>query len=428
MGRSLGTALLLLLTVDAFVLATTAALLNPPTADLAQLGVFLLLSGGLALGAGHGVILVSNRGALRSVRLRLLLIPLLVIGWALANVGFIAHLMFVSTHDLALLSLMLVSTAALSVYLVILLSESIGRTVSDLREAVRRMTAGQLNSRARVTSRDELGELAGAFNAMAERLEEASERQRELEQARRDMVAAVSHDLRTPLASIRAMVESINDGVVSDTETVRRYLRTLENEVRHLSLLIDDLFELARIDAGLLELQQERVSLQDLISDTLESMSAQARQHGLSLAGQVPDAVPLVGMDARRIQRVLFNLVQNALRHTPADGTVFVRALDAGGEVQVEVADTGEGIAAEELPRVFERFYQIDRARRRPGGSGLGLSIAKAIVEAHGGRIWAASTPGQGATFTFALPKGAQDGELGATTLDAVARRPDRAP
>ncbi|MBI2910898.1 MAG: hypothetical protein HYY05_02060, partial [Chloroflexi bacterium] len=175
-------------------------------------------------------------------------------------------------------------------------------------------------------------------------------------------------------------------------------------EVRHLSLLIDDLFELARIDAGLLELQLERVSLEDLISDTLESMSAQARQHGLSLTGQVPEAVPPVAMDARRIQRVLFNLVQNALRHTPADGTVFVRALDAGSEVHVEVADTGEGIPAEELPRIFERFYQVDRARHR-GGSGLGLSIARAIVEAHGGHIWAASAPGQGATFTFTLPK-----------------------
>ncbi|MBI2910964.1 MAG: HAMP domain-containing protein, partial [Chloroflexi bacterium] len=386
MGRSLTVAVLLLLAVDGFVLATTAALLNPPLADLAQLGLFLLVSGGLALGAGHLILLLSGRGPLRSVRLRLLLVPLLVIAWALANVGFFAHLMFVSSHDLVLLSLMLLSTLALSAYLVFLLSASVGKTVRDLREAVRRMAGGQLDSRARVTSRDELGELAGSFNAMAARLEESFERQRELERARRDMVAAVSHDLRTPLASIRAMVESINDGVVSDPETVRRYLATLESEVRHLSLLIDDLFELARIDAGLLELQLERVSLEDLISDTLESMSAQARQHGLSLAGQVPEAVPPVAMDARRIQRVLFNLVQNALRHTPADGSVFVRALDAGGEVHVEVADTGEGIPAEELPRVFERFYQVDRARHR-GGSGLGLSIARAIVEAHGGHI-----------------------------------------
>ncbi|MBM3947229.1 MAG: cell wall metabolism sensor histidine kinase WalK, partial [SAR202 cluster bacterium] len=212
--------------------------------------------------------------------------------------------------------------------------------------------------------------------------------------------------LRSPLASMRAMVESINDGVVTDHDTVRRYMHTLQAEIEYLSRLIDDPFELSQIDSGLLELHVERASLQDLISDTLESLSVQARRQGLILKGEVDEALQPVVMDSQRIQRVFYNLLQNAIRHTPADGTVMVRAVDTGQEVLVSVVDTGEGIPADEVPRLFERFHRVDKARSRThGGSGLGLSLARGIVEAHGGRIWAESAPGQGATFTFTLPK-----------------------
>jgi len=245
-----------------------------------------------------------------------------------------------------------------------------------------------------------------AFNDMAQRLETSFARERELEQARKELTASISHDLRTPLASIRAMVESINDGVVTDIETVRRYLNTVQVEVENLSQLISDLFELSQIDAGVLELHLEASSITDLISDTVESMSAQAAAGNLTLSGAVDGDVSTVVMDARRVQRVLYNLVQNSIRYTPADGTIFIRASNAGADVQVEVSDTGTGIPEQELSSLFQRFARSDRSRsRNSGGAGLGLSIAKGIVEAHGGRMWVESAVGKGSTFSFALPK-----------------------
>jgi two-component system sensor histidine kinase SaeS len=202
------------------------------------------------------------------------------------------------------------------------------------------------------------------------------------------------------------MVEAINDGVVADQETKSRYLQTIEAESENLSRLIDDLFELSQIDAGVMELHLESASLTDLISDTLGSMSAQAAERRLHLQGSVEDHQAPVVMDAKRVQRVLYNLVQNAIQHTPADGTISILAKDADSEMRVEVCDTGEGIPEAELERVFERFYRSDRARSRyTPGAGLGLSIAKGIVEAHGGRLWVESTLGKGSTFGFALPK-----------------------
>jgi histidine kinase len=399
-------ALSALLGITLAILLLSAWLLRPPRADLLLLGAFLVASGGITLALGHLVVRFGMARLLRTVRRKLFFVLLLTSALSLANVAFTAHLMFISPHDLALLSLLLTFSLGMSAFLAFALSQSLHETVRALVQAVRRMGEGKLGTRIHLDSRDELEEVARAFNAMAQQLEVAFEKQKELEQARRQLVASVSHDLRTPLAAMRVMVESINDGVVSDPETVRRYLRTLQSEVKYLSQLIDDLFELSQIDLGLLALHLEQASLSDLISDTLESLSIQAQQQRLVLKGEANDALPLVIMDSRRVQRVLYNLLHNAFRHTPADGAIVIRAVDAGAEVRVSVVDTGEGIPPEELPRIFERFYRRDKARSRSqGGTGLGLSIARGIVEAHGGRIWAESTLGQGATFTFSLPK-----------------------
>ncbi len=388
------------------VLAGSLALLQAPLQDLTLLGLFLLASGGAALTVGYLAVYLGDFPFLHSVRLRLLVVPLVVVVVAIANTWFIAQLMFISAHDLALLALVLLFSLGLSAFLTYLLSESLRTSIQRLAVGVQRMIGGDLQTRVEVGGKGELSELAEAFNVMAARIEDAFKRQQALEQARREMFVAVSHDLRTPVASIRAIVESINDGVVTDPETVRRYLQTLEHEVGELSVLIDDLFELTQIDTGVLQLHLERASLHDLISDALESMSAQAHQSGLSLQGHVEDETLTVLVDASRVHRVLFNLVQNAIRHTSADGAVSIQASDQGQEVQVDVIDTGEGIAPEDAEKVFERFYRGDKARTlSAAGSGLGLSIAKAIVEAHGGRIWVKSAPGQGATFTFTLPK-----------------------
>ena len=399
-----GTATVLGLT--ALVVLLCFWLLQPPSQDLLLLGLFLLLSGGLTLTIGHLVTRFGLGTYIRRVRGKLLFVLSLSAALALINVGFTSYLMFISQHDLVILSLLLLFSLGMSLFLALTLSESLHQTMQEVLRGVRQMSTGEFRARIQINSGDEWQEVAHAFNAMALQLEAASVREKELEQARRQLVAAVSRDLRTPLASMRAMVESINDGVVTDAETLRRYMQTLQSEVEYLSRLIDDLFELSQIDSGLLELRLEQADLHDLVTDTLEGLFAQALQRRLNLHGEVDHGVPSLVMDTKRIQRVLYNLLQNAMRHTPADGTILIRAEEIGGEVHVSVVDSGEGIAASELPRLFERFHRRDQARSRTqGGGGLGLSIAKGIVEAHGGRIWAESTPGQGATFTFVLPK-----------------------
>ena len=197
-------------------------------------------------------------------------------------------------------------------------------------------------------------------------------RERELEQARRELIGAVSHDLRTPLASIRAMIEAINDGIVTDSETVERYLHTTQREVENLAQLINDLFELSQLEAGLIELQLRLSSVQEIVEDAVQSMTAQAEAGHLSLNWNIPEEISPLTMDPRLIQRVLRNLVQNAIRHTPPDGTIQVRAHDKGTEVEVQVVDTGEGIPEQDLDRLFERSYRSDPSRSRTsGGAGL---------------------------------------------------------
>ena len=213
--------------------------------------------------------------------------------------------------------------------------------------------------------------------------------------------------MQTPLASIRAILEALGDGVVDDPQAVKRYLQIAQRDVRSLSFLIDDLFQMAQLDAGGLQLDLTPGSLSDLISDTLESFSALAAAQGLTLEGSAEPDVDPVRMDTPRIGRVLNNLVGNALRHTPAGGRVEVRARRNGAQVEVVVADTGEGIRPEDLPHVFERFYRGEKSRSRAtGGAGLGLAIARGIIQAHGGEIRLESSPSTGTRFTFSLPSG----------------------
>jgi signal transduction histidine kinase len=237
--------------------------------------------------------------------------------------------------------------------------------------------------------------------ALAARLAMEERMRRDVEAARRQLIAAASHDLRTPLASLRLLVESIDDGVATG-ETRDRYLREIRTHVAVLSDLVDDLFELSRIEAGEIAWTMRRVELGELIGDTVAAMRAPAEEKGVRLATEVPAAGVVAEADAEKVQRVLFNLIQNAIRHTPSDGSVNVRAHADGGRVEVEVADDGEGIAAGDGERVFEAFYRGD-ASRGDDGAGLGLAISRAIVEAHGGRIWLEDGhPGTRVRFTLA--------------------------
>ncbi|GAT69034.1 two-component system sensor histidine kinase [Planomonospora sphaerica] len=251
----------------------------------------------------------------------------------------------------------------------------------------------------------ELGTIAAALDEAYRRIRLGRERERALEGARRELVAWVSHDLRTPLAGMRAMAEALEDGVVSDAETVNRYHARIRLEADRLSGMVDDLFELSRIHAGALRLSRRRIGLGDLVADALAGVEPLARAKGVRLAGSVDPVVP-VQADAGELSRALCNLVANAIRHTPAGGTVSVRATAEGGLARLSVTDRCGGIPAEDLPRVFDVAFRGEAARSPRGdgaGAGLGLAIARGIVEAHEGAIGVVNT-GPGCRFEIRLP------------------------
>lgn len=396
-----------------------AVMLRPPPEDVQLLAVTLLLSGLLSLAAVRLVMRLGWRLRWGGLRLKIALAIAVGVLVALANVSGTALLMFLSPHDLALLGLLLGFALALSLTFGVVLAGALTGSLRLLTDGARRMAGGELSVRVAVPEGDEVGDLALAFNRMAEQIEAAFARQAELEAARKELVAAVSHDLRTPLASIQVMAEALQDGVVSDPETVQRYLRTMQGDIRYLNGLIADLVELSQLDAGALRLERQPVSLAELVTETVDSLQPQAAQKAIHLVGEADAALAPVVIDPLRVQRVLVNLLQNALRHTPPGGRVGVQAREAGALVEVRVTDSGEGIDAGALPRIFDRFYRADPSRAREhGGAGLGLAIARGLVEAHGGHIWAESTPGQGATFRFTLPT------AGALSNEQEARRP----
>jgi signal transduction histidine kinase len=239
--------------------------------------------------------------------------------------------------------------------------------------------------------------LAGATAARLAMEERANRR---VEEARRQLVAAASHDLRTPLASLRLLVDAIDDGIV-EGETRDRYLAEIRTHVGVLSDLVDDLFELSRIEAGQIAWTMREVELSELIGDTVAAMRAAAAARGVRIEAELPDGAIVAQANAEKVQRVLFNLIQNAIRHTPADGSVTVRARPLARGVEVEVDDEGEGIPPAAGDRVFDAFYRADPSRNEDG-AGLGLAISKAIVEAHGGRIWLEpGDPGTRVRFTL---------------------------
>jgi signal transduction histidine kinase len=318
----------------------------------------------------------------------------------------IAWQMFASQHDFMLATVLLVFSTGIAMSLGFFLSVALTDRIHLLEEAANAIAGGQLDARVLVEGHDELAQLAATFNQMAGQLQATEIKQRELNQLRRDLVAWVGHDLRTPLTSIRAILEALADGVVEDPSTAQRYLHTAQQDVVALSHLIDDLFEMSQMEAGGLRLELLSNSISDLISDTLERFSALATKQEVTLRGKVAADTDPVRFDAQRIGQVLYNLVGNALRHTPAGGLIELTARCQDGDLRVEVIDTGEGIHPEDLPHVFEQFYRGEKSRSRAtGGAGLGLAIARGIIEAHGGKIGVESEPGKGARFHFTIPE-----------------------
>jgi signal transduction histidine kinase len=310
------------------------------------------------------------------------LVAVLLSGWVMFHMG----------ADLKILAVAAGSATA-AVFAALVLAREISGSLRRVGAASREVAAGELSARAPAGGAREIAELAASFNAMAEGLER-------LFDARRELVAWASHDLRAPIASLQAMLEAIEDGLASADD----YLPTLREQVRTLSMLVDDLFELARIDAGALTLELRRTPVAPLVDSALRLLRPEAEARGVALSAEV-DAAAEARLAPEKIERVLFNLLANAVRHTPSDGSVAVHVERRNGDVLLRVEDSGEGLDGEAPARMFERFWRADRARSG-SGAGLGLAIARGLVEAHGGRIWAENRPQGGACVSFTLPAG----------------------
>jgi signal transduction histidine kinase len=394
--------------VLALVVATAvmAWLMRPPFEEVATLVTTLALTSFVSMGVGY---LLYRRGWARSPSLTLTLV--LTYAWAalltLFNVWIMARLMFASDHDLALAIVLLLFAAIIATTFGLFTAASVTDSLGQLAGTAAQVAAGDLTVRAQVPGRDEIAQLAAAFNDLAEQLEEAAASREEAETMRRDLIAWASHDLRTPLTGIRVMVEALHDGVIADPPTVRRYYRTILADVIALNRLIDDLFELAQLDARGLTLELAPHALSDLISDALETFQPLAAQRGVRLTGEVSLDLDPVVLNAPKMSRVLANLISNALQHTPSGGSVWVKACRLENEVQLRIQDSGPGFSPADLPHVFEKFYRGEQARSRAsGGAGLGLAIAWGLVNAHGGQMWAENGRDGGAVVTFTLPLG----------------------
>ena len=275
------------------------------------------------------------------------------------------------------------------------LARGLTQPLRDMAQAASRMSRGDYRNRVTVSSRDEVGQLAEAFNRMAGEMEG-------LERLRRDLVANLSHELKTPISAIRARLENLLDGVEEANPAV---LSVMLQQSERLSGLVEQLLDLSRLESGDVPLELEPVEIAPLVDRVVAEVEAARPERTLEVREDIPPGIPPVTADRERLHQVLFNLLDNAFRYTPSGGRVVVRAVQQNGSCEVQVADTGPGIPGEHIGLVFERFYRVDPSRsREDGGTGIGLAIARSVVEAHGGRIWAESEDGGGTTFRFVLP------------------------
>lgn len=392
-------------------LATVVLLMDPPARDLVELTGYFVLSGSVSLAAGWLALRALERWPGLSLRRRAVFGTAVGGAVALLNVVIVAQLMFINTgHDLPLLSALVLFGGIASLSVSIWATSAVTSRVEASAAAVRRLASGDLAAVVDETGpRDELHQLARDVNTLAVRLREADAQRAAVERERRDLTAAISHDLRTPLASIRAMVEALADGVVTDDEGIARYYSRLGREVDRLDVMIDDLFELAQLDAGALHLNRQPLAIQEIASEVVDGMQAAAAKAEVDLTLNVEGHPPELAIDGARLERVVANLVRNAIEHTPAGGAISVAVSSNAKSVAVEVADSGGGIAQEELPHIWERFYRVDKSRMRTeaaDGAGLGLAIVRGFVEAHGGTVGVRSELGRGATFRIELPSG----------------------
>jgi signal transduction histidine kinase len=337
--------------------------------------------------------LIAHRARLGGLRRQFGAVGLVSVAMLAAGVAAFVALMFVSRHDAFFTILLAAYAAALALWASVRMGRRAMTDVDRIRATLAGVAEGRRDLETRVEGSDEIARLAADVDAMIVRLDQE-------ERMRRTLFAAVSHDLRTPVTALRLLANAIDDEVV-DAEMRREYVARMGTHVRALGTLIDDLFELTRLQSGELEWTMEQVSLGLLLEEAVDAMRPAAEAGAVSVSARL-DAALDARANPEQLQRVLFNLIQNAIRHTPADGSVTVTAEAVEGAVEVEIADTGNGVPADQRDRIFDPFFRGDAARQ-DGGAGLGLAISRAIVEAHGGTIWLADAP-VGTRVRFRLP------------------------
>ncbi len=382
---------------------------DPTGKDLRLLFIFMTGTGTFTVLGTHvlhryGVIFWFN-----SLRWTLLATIIFTVILLYVNVWLTAQLMFISSHDLILTTSLLIFAGVVAVMMVFFFSGMLIDRIHMLGQAAKELASGNLKARLTLEGNDELAQLAHTFNMMADALQTVDEQKHALEKTRRDLIAWISHDLRTPLTAIQAMNEAILDGVVSDPPSIERYMLNTKKEIQHLSHLITDLFELAQLDAARLQMQFETVNLCELISDVLESFHARLDQRQIRLSSKLCTSVIVMQLEPHKIQRVLHNLLDNAIQHTPPCGEITLEIQVMPKQIAVSIHNTGSYIPPENLPHIFTSFYRGEASRvQSPDGHrgmGLGLAIARGFVEAHGGLISVQSHPQHGTTFTFSLPR-----------------------
>ena len=370
--RSLAVALATALVAAALVAAVYGL------ADATATGAILAILGAGTVTAAHAVL--GRREHLGGLRRQFGVVGLIVIAQLGLAVGVFCLLMFVSAHDALVTSVVVAYAAAVGLWAARVIGQGAMADVESIRETLAAVGEGRRDVRTGVAGSDELASLGRDVDAMVAMLDSE-------ERARATLIAAVSHDLRTPITALRLLADAIDDGVV-DAETRRVYAARMSTHVRALSALIDDLFELTRLQSGDLTWTLQQVDLDELVLEAVEAMRPAAEAGAVSVHAELGTRGS-ARANPEQLQRVLFNLMQNAIHHTPADGSVTVRAHDVEQGIEIEVADTGGGIAAEDRERIFEPFFRGGAdAARQGAGAGLGLAISRAIVEAHGGRIW----------------------------------------
>jgi signal transduction histidine kinase len=367
--------------------------------ELASLALALVPAAVVTIVAG---LLASRLLTRASLRQRFVAVALIAAAVAMANIAVLSMQMFVSDHDATLVTVLLLYAVGTGLAAAIAVARASTEALAGLRATADRLAEGDLDARAGpLDAGPEVDALANALDRMAERVQVALANERAAERTRRDLISAVSHDLRTPLASLRAMVEALDDGVVTEPAEVRRYATEMRRSTEQLVHLVDDLFELSQLDAGAIATEHRRVRLADVVTSAVDAVGSEASRKGLILATDLGGAEDTPC--SPRLTRVLQNLLSNAVRHTPADGTVRVTAARTNSRLALAVEDTGDGISPEDLPRVFEPFFRADPARSGVG-AGLGLALAKRIVDVLGGNIHAESRPEAGTRFAVDLP------------------------